>query len=45
MKERKSEWLYLFAEYLLMAIAEGIVALIGWIGAKLYKRWRRRKPK
>jgi hypothetical protein len=43
MRARKSEWLYLFLEYMLMAIADGLVALTGWIGVKLYKRWKRRQ--
>lgn len=45
MKTRKSEWLYLFAEYLLMALADGLVAFTGWIGVRLYKKWKRRRKK
>lgn len=44
-RSRKSEWLYLFAEYLLMALADGLVALTGWIGVRLYKKWKRRRQK
>lgn len=45
MKTRKSEWAYLFLEYLIAALADGLVALVGWIGVRIWKRWRKRKKR
>lgn len=45
MKIRRNEWVMLFLEYLLGALADGLVALVGWIGVRVYKRWRKRKKR
>lgn len=35
----------LFLEFLVAAVAEGLVALAGWVGRKVYRRWKKRRAR
>jgi hypothetical protein len=41
MTRRRSVWGELFLEALVAALAEGVVTALGWLGRKLYRKWRR----
>lgn len=38
-------WALLFLEYLIAALADGLVSLCGWIGVRLWRKWKRRRKK
>lgn len=41
-RRARSEWVSLFLEYAIAALAEAIVAALGWVLRKLWRWWKRR---
>lgn len=44
-RPRASSLLEVFFEYVVAALAEGLVAAAGWVLRKLHKRWKKKHEK